>query len=118
MRYCIVDGAFIAAVWTCQTSEDFEFHHNVIANSEYVWMRKPGDRQTVRTSSDCALIDNKHFSGYGVASGAIGETGPEVHFERDRITTEGRFEFASYERTYLAADSTGHHLNAGLFQER
>lgn len=117
MRHCIVDGAFISAVWTCQTREDFEFHHNVIANSEYVWMRKPGDRQTYRVI-DCALVDNKHFSGYGVASGAIGETGPEVRFERDCITAEGRFEFASFEMTHLAEDSAGHHLNAGLFHER
>lgn len=117
MRYCIVDRAFISAVWTCQTSEDFEFHHNVVANSEYVWMRTSGDRQTYRIS-DCVIIGNRHFSGYGLATGPLGETGPEVRFDRDRVTTEGRLDFASHEMTHLAEGSAGYHLKAGLFRER
>jgi len=117
MLYCVVDGALISGVWTCQTSEDFEFHHNVVAHSEYVWMRKPGDQQTYRIG-DCAIVDNQHFSGYGLASGPLGETGPEVNFDEDRVVTEGRLEFASREMTHLAEESAGHCLKAGLFCER
>lgn len=116
MLYCVVDGALISGVWTCQTNEDFEFHHNVVAHSEYVWMRKPGDQQTYRIG-DCAIVDNRHFSGYGLASGPLGETGPEVNFDKDRVVTEGRLEFASHEMVHLAEKSAGHHLNAGLFRE-
>ncbi len=116
MRYCVVNGAFISGVWTCQTSEDFEFHHNIVARSEYVWMRKPGDQQTYRIG-DCAIVDNRYFSGYGLASGPLGETEPEVNFDKDRVVTEGRLEFASHEMIHLAEKSAGHHLNAGLFRE-
>ncbi len=117
MRYCIVEGALISGVWTCQTAEDFDFHHNVIAGGAYVWMRKPGDRQRYQIR-DCAIVSNEHFSGYGVASGAIGRTGPEVRFDRANVTTSGRFEFASDHHTHLAADSIGRRLGAGLFRNR
>ena len=117
MLHCVVDGALISGVWTCQTNKDFEFHHNIVAHSEYVWMRKPNDGQKYRVG-DCALIGNRYFSGYGLASGPLGETGPEVKFDKDHIVTEGRLEFASHEMTHLAERSAGHHLNAGLFRER
>ncbi|MHC4520016.1 MAG: DUF1565 domain-containing protein, partial [Planctomycetota bacterium] len=116
MRHCIVTGALISAVWTCQTSEDFAFHHNVVADSQYVWMRKPGDRQTYRVAN-CALIGNKHFSGYGVASGPTGQTGQEVSFDQEDVITDGRLVFTSGGRTRLAKQSGGYDLGAGLFKQ-
>ncbi len=114
MRYCIVSGALISGVWTCQTAEDFEFHHNVVANSAYVWMRKPGDRQKYRIR-DCEVVGNQHFSGYGVASGPSGQTGTEVTFDRDNIVTDGRLVFASEDCTHVAEASVGHDYGVGLF---
>jgi hypothetical protein len=114
MRYCIIDGAHQAGVWTCQTADNFQFHHNVIASSEYIWMRKSGDRQKYRLS-DCALVGNKYFSGYGAASGPAGQTGAEVSFDKGNITTDGRLVFASDAKTHLAEESAGHNLRAGLF---
>ena len=116
MRYCIVTDALISAVWTCQTSEDFEFHHNVVADCEYIWMRKPGDRQTYRVAN-CALISNKYFSGYGVASGPTGRTGHEVSFDQDLVSTDGHLVFASDDHTHLAEESAGYGLGAGLFMQ-
>lgn len=117
MRYCIVDGASISGVWTCQTAEDFQFHHNIVTDSEYVWMRNPGDRQRYRLA-DCVAIDNKCFSGYGVASGPTGPTGPEVGFDRSNVVTEGRLAFAPTAPKRLAEDSLGCDLGAGLFTTR
>jgi len=116
MRYCVVEGASISAVWTCQTAEDFAFHHNAIANSEYLWMRKPGDRQTYRIS-DCALVGNRHFSGYGHAAGPTGPTGPEVRFHTDNVTNEGSLVWASDAKTHLVESSAGYDLGAGLFNK-
>jgi hypothetical protein len=116
MRYCVVEDALISAVWTCQTAEDFAFHHNVIANSAFVWMRNAGDRQTYHLG-DCVIIGNTHFSGYGRASGPTGPTGSEVSFERDNVTEKGHLVWASYEKTHLEKDSAGSDLGAGLFLE-
>lgn len=89
MRYCIVDGAHISSVWTCQTAEDFEFHHNIVTHSEYLWMRKPGDKQKYRLHN-CIVTGNRYHSGYGVASGPSGQTGPEVTFEEENVIKQGQ----------------------------
>jgi hypothetical protein len=114
-----VDNALIAGVWTCQTGEDFEFHHNIVARSEYLWMRKQGDRQTYRIA-DCALIETKYVSGYGTASGPTGQTGEEVRFENINVLTRGTvsIETAKTARDYMhiTEGSTGYNLGAGLFR--
>jgi len=80
MKYCIVDGGYIAGVWTCQTAEDFEFHHNIITGCRYFWMRRKGDKQRYRVRS-CIVTNNRHYSGYGVDSGPTGQTVPEITFD-------------------------------------
>ena len=117
MRYCIVRNARISAVWTCQTADDLEFYHNIVGDSEYLWMRKPGDRQTYRIE-DCVAVDNRCFSGYGVASGPTGQTGPEVTFERSNVITEGDLAFVPTLPLRVAQDSVGANLGAGLFRTR
>ncbi|MBN1362255.1 MAG: hypothetical protein JW993_16795 [Sedimentisphaerales bacterium] len=117
MRYCLVRDARISAVWTCQTAKDFEFHHNVVTDSEYLWMRKPGDQQTYRMR-DCVLIDNEHLSGYGTAAGPSGQTGPEVSFDRSNVVTEGRIAFTSTPPLRLVENSVGRGLGAGLFKSQ
>ena len=116
MRYCIVRDASISAVWTCQTAEDFAFHHNVVTTSKYLWMRKPGDRQTYRIH-DCAIIGNEHLSGYGAASGPTGQTGPEVTFDESHVITAGNLVLAENCPARLARESIAYDLGAGLFQE-
>jgi len=118
MRYCIVDGGFISSVWTCQTSEDFEFHHNIVTNTDYFWMRKRGDHQRYKIKK-CIVIGNKYWSGYGTESGATGQTGNEVSFEQGDVVTTGflKFETNKNSRRYMhiVKDSTGYDLGAGLF---
>ncbi len=120
MRYCIVDGAYQSGVWTCQTAEDFEFHHNVITHSRYLWMRKSGDHQTYRLH-DCIVTGNKNYSGFGNAGGATGQTGAEVTFEERAIIKEGEviLEKGKKVRNYLhvVPGTIGSDLGAGLFKK-
>jgi hypothetical protein len=88
MRYCIVDGADIAAVWTCQTAEDFEFHHNIVTRGQYIWMRAPNNRKKYHISN-CVVTNNKYNSGYGTAAQIFGQTGPEAVFEEKNVIKEG-----------------------------
>ncbi len=88
MRYCIVDGADIAAVWTCQTDVDFDFHHNIITRSQYFWMRSSSNKKKYIVQ-DCIVTDNKYNSGYGTASAIYGQTGPEVTFDERNVIRNG-----------------------------
>jgi hypothetical protein len=120
MRYCIADGAYISGVWTCQTAEDFEYHHNIVTRSEYFWVRKPGDKQKYRLH-DCIVTDNRHYSGYGVASGPTGQTGPEVTYEEENVIKEGEVTLVKDKRTrnylHVTENTFGSKLGAGLFEE-
>lgn len=129
MRYCIVDGADIAAVWTCQTAEDFEFHHNIITRSQYIWMRAPNNR-TKYTIRDCIVTNNKYESGYGTSAAINGQTGPEISFEEKNVIKQGDITLEKAivtadalsvvrPRGYLhvAAGTLGSDLGAGLFKK-
>lgn len=118
MRYCIVEGAKISSVWTCETDEDFEFHHNIVTGSEYFWLRKWGAPKTYRVR-DCVVSGNKHYSGYGVAAGATGPSGPEISFveervEKDRAVTLQRSR-ASKHYLHVVPGTPGSQLGSGLF---
>ena len=121
MRYCIVDGARISGVWTCQTAEDFEFHHNIVTRSEYFWMRKKIDNPRRYTIADCLVAGNKNYSGYGVEMGPTDLTGPEVTYEETNINKKEPVVFGKdkRKRSYLhvAAGTPGSDLGAGLFAE-
>jgi hypothetical protein len=118
MRYCIVEGAKLSAVWTCDTDEDFEFHHNIVTRCDYFWLRKRGTPKTylVRNS---VVTENKQFSGYAVESGATGITGPEIPFEEEGIIKVGKvpLEKDRAARNYLhvVPGAPGADLGAGLF---
>ncbi|MHC4581149.1 MAG: DUF1565 domain-containing protein [Planctomycetota bacterium] len=121
MRYCIVDGAYIAGVWTCQTAEDLEFHNNIVTRSEYFWMRKRIDNPKRYRIHDCIVAGNSNYSGYGVESGPTGLTGPEVIYEEENIFKQGSLviEKDKRKRNYLhvVAGTPGSRLGAGLFTE-
>ena len=118
MRYCIVEGAKISGVWTCDTDEDFAFHHNIITGSEYFWLRKRGAPKTYRVR-DCVVTGNKHYSGYGVAAGARGPTGPEIRFTEERVEKDKAVTLQRSRRSkhylHVLPDTPGSQLGAGLF---
>ncbi|MGD8499753.1 MAG: hypothetical protein PVJ86_03855 [Phycisphaerales bacterium] len=119
MRYCIVDGAYIAGVWTCQTAEDFEFHHNIVTSSEYFWMRKRIGNPRKYRLHDCIIADNKNYSGYGVESGPTSRTGPEVTYEEKNLVKQGTIVLEKDERArnylHVVEGAFGSDLGAGLF---
>lgn len=81
-------------------------------------MRKPGDQITYELN-DCIVTGNKHYSGYGVASGATGQTGPEVTYKENKIIKTGQvvFEKDKSKNRYLhvVPGTFGSDLGAGLF---
>lgn len=119
MKYCIVDGAYISGVWTCRTAGDFEFHHNIVARSEYFWMRERIDHPETYRVHDCVVTGNKSDSGYGVESGPTSRTGPEVIFQEQNVIKEGDVSLVmdKRERNYLhpIPNTLGSDLGAGLF---
>lgn len=121
MRYCIVDGGYISGSWTCRTAEDFEFHHNIINDTEYFWMREKIERPQRYKVSDC-IINVKKFSGYGVESGPVGETGSEITYDLKNVIKSARVTLVEdkNKREYLhvVPGTFGSDLGAGLFKKR
>jgi len=126
MRYCIVDGAYTSGIWTCQTSEDLEFQHNIITRREYFWMRAPNNREKYRISN-CVVTDNKYNSGYCTGGEIFGQTGPEVTFYESNIVKTGEvtlemgdgIDLPPLPRNYLHVqpNTLGSELGAGLFKK-
>ena len=121
MRYCIVYGGHISGVWTCQTGDDFEFHHNIVTRCQYFWMRESGKPIKYRLH-DCIVTNNKYYSGYGVESGPTGQTGPEILYDEQNVIKEGQviLESSKTARNYLhvVPGALGSDLGAGLFKKR
>lgn len=123
MRYCIVDGAFTSGVWVCDTAEDFEFHHNVMARSSYAWMRDD-DNKRKYTVRDSVITDSEHFSGKCAPEWKLSPTGEEITFKRENVITSGTVILetgngidADLPRNWLhvAEGTPGSELGAGLF---
>ena len=65
MRHCLVYEANYSGVWTTtQTGDDFEFHHNVIANSRTAWIRDSDSTHHYQIH-DCILASNIKTAGNG-----------------------------------------------------
>ncbi|MHC4488646.1 MAG: right-handed parallel beta-helix repeat-containing protein [Planctomycetota bacterium] len=121
MRYCIVDGGFISGVWTCRTSDDFEFHHNIVTDTEYFWMRKMTERPIRYKLNDCIINVNK-FSGYGIESGPIGETGAEITYDLTNVIKGAHILLVEDKNIkdylHVMPGTFGCDLGAGLFKEK
>jgi hypothetical protein len=121
MRYCIVDSGRTSGVWTCQTAEDFEFHHNIVTRCGYFWIRKAGDKQRYRVK-DCVVSKNKYYSGYGTAAGPSGRTGPDVTYDEKNVVKKGEVVLEKNKRArnylHVIKGSLGSELGAGLFKKK
>ena len=129
MRYCIVDGADIAAVWTCQTDLDFDFHHNIITRGQYFWMRAPNNKKKYIVR-DCIVTDNKYDSGFGTAAAIRGQAGPDVTFDERNVIRTGKIQLQKALITpealsvvrprgylHIVPETPGSELGAGLFKK-
>lgn len=118
MKYCIVNGGLISGVWTCRTADDFEFHHNIITDTEYFWMREKTESPQRYKLSDC-IINVKKFSGYGIETGPLGETGSEITYDLKNVIKSNRVTLVEEKnrKNYLHVmpGTFGYDLGAGLF---
>lgn len=122
MQYCLVYGGYFAGVWTTQgtNGEDFDFHHNIIANTSTVWIREKGSQRRYK-ASDCIFVNYKKLAGYG--SGPLSDSlpSPTDFLEMKNVRTTGTviIEKDQSKRNYLqlAEGSFGSDLHAGLFKK-
>jgi hypothetical protein len=119
MRHCLVLGAYGCGLWTMSPGDDFEFHHNVIADSFYTWITEGRGKREYR-ATDSIFAGNKHLAGTGA--------GPLLNFQdadpgflklAERMVTDKRVDVErdQTKRGYLhlVPGTLGADLGAGLF---
>jgi len=125
VRYCIVDGAYTSGVWVCQSSEDFEFHHNIITRSRYAWMRSSSNQRKYRLH-DCIITNNEWYSGECGADWKLKTTGSGIVYEEKDVIKTGKVVLEmgdgidlAVPRNYLhvVPGTLGSDLGAGLFKK-
>jgi len=116
MRYCLVYEANYSGVWTTtQTGDDFEFHHNVIANSRTAWIRD--DRSTHHYQiHDCILANNMKTTGSGSDTAINNDF---LKMENVQLSGIIEIEKDQSKNNYLQLKegSFGSKLQAGLFKK-
>jgi hypothetical protein len=116
MRYCLVYEANYSGVWTTtQTGDDFEFHHNIIANSRTAWIRDSDSTHRYQIH-DCILTTNMKTTGNG------GDTAINNDFLRmENVQLSGIIEIEKDQSKnnylQLKEGSFGSKLQAGLFRK-
>ena len=116
MRYCLVYEANYSGVWTTTgTGDDFEFHHNVIANSRTAWIRDSDSTHRYHIH-DCILTSNTKTTGNG-GDTAIGND--FLKMENVQLSGIVEIEKDQSRNNYLQLKegSWGSKLQAGLFKK-
>jgi len=116
MRYCLVYEANYSGVWTStQTGDDFEFHHNVIANSRTAWIRDDESPRHYRIH-DCLLANNMKTTGNG---GDTAINHDFLNMENVQLSGVVEIEKDQSKNNYLQLKegSLGSKLQAGLFKK-
>ena len=116
MRYCVVYEANYSGVWTTtETGDDFEFHHNVIANSHTAWIRDNNSTHRYQIH-DCILTNNVKTTGNG-GDDAINND----FLKMDNVQLSGTVEIEKDQSKnnylQLKEGSFGSELQAGLFRK-
>jgi len=116
MRYCLIYESNYSGVWTtADTGDDFEFHHNIIANGRTAWVKDNSSIHHYRIH-DCILANNINVTGNGGGSAINNDflkmenvqlTGP-IEIEKD----QGKSNYLQ-----LKEASFGSALKAGLFMK-
>jgi len=115
MHYCLVYEANYSGVWTTtQTGDDFEFHHNIIANGRTAWIKDNGSNHHYQVH-DCIFTNNIKVAGNP------GDNGINNDFlKMANVQLNGRIEIEKDQgkNNYLQLKdgSFGSELKAGLFK--
>ena len=116
MRYCLVYESNYSGVWTTtSTGDDFEFHHNIIANSHITWIRDNNSTHNYKIH-DCIFTNNTVLTGNGGGS-AINKD--FLKMENVQLTGTIEIEKDQGKNNYLQLkeNSFGSELKAGLFKK-
>jgi hypothetical protein len=116
MRHCLVYEANYSGVWTTtQTGDDFEFHHNVIANSRTAWIRDSDSTHRYQIH-DCILANNAKTTGNG---GDTVINNDFLKMEKVQLSGVVEIERDQSKNNYLQLKegSLGSNLQAGLFKK-
>jgi hypothetical protein len=116
MRYCLVYEANYSGVWTTtQTGDDFEFHHNVIANSHTAWIRDDSSTHHYQIH-DCILTNNMKTTGNGSDNAINSEF---LKMENVQLSGTIEIEKDQSKNNYLQLKegSFGSKLHTGLFKK-
>lgn len=122
MWHSLVYGGYFCGVWTTQgtNGEAFDFHHNIIANTDTVWIREKGSTKRYK-ASDCIFVNYEKLAGYGSGPLSDSDATTTDFLEMKNIRTNGTviIEKDQSKRNYLqlAEGSTGLELQAGLFKK-
>jgi len=116
MRYCLVYQCNYSGVWTTKSiADDFEFHHNIIANSRTGWIRDNNSTHIYKIH-DCIFGDNIKFTGNG---GDDAITNDFLKMDNVQLTGKIDIEKDQGKNNYLQLKegSFGWELKAGLFKK-
>lgn len=122
MRYSLVYGCYFSGVWTTQSTkgEEFDFHHNVIANTSTVWIREKGSTRRYK-ASDSLFADYTNLAGFGSGPLSGNDATSTDFLEMKNVQTTGtvKIEMDQSKRNYLqlAEGSMGSDIKAGLFKK-
>ncbi|MBP2616539.1 hypothetical protein [Chryseobacterium jejuense] len=122
MRYSLVYAGYFYGVWTTQgtNGDEFDFHHNIIANTNTVWIREKGSKHRYK-ASDSIFAGYTRLAGYGSGPLSDSDTTSTNFLEMNNVQATGTIaiEKDQGKRNYLqlAEGSTGSNLKAGLFKK-
>ncbi len=116
MRYCLVYESNYSGVWTTtSTGDDFEFHHNIIANSRAAWVRDNNSPHHYQIH-DCIFTSNAIFTANGGGTAISND-----FLKMDNVPLTGTIDMekdqGSNNYMQLKAASYGSVLKAGLFMK-
>ena len=114
MRYCLVYAANYSGVWTTSnTADDFEFHHNIIANCRAAWIEE--NKTAHYKVHDCIFTGNANLAANG-ANSAI----PSDFMQTENVQMTGAIEIekdrGKNNYLQLKEGSFGSALKTGLFK--
>ena len=116
MQYCIIYEGNYSGVWTTtQTGDDFEFHHNIIANTRTGWIKDDGSNHHYKVH-DCIFTNNVKTTG-NPGDNAINSD----FLKMDNVQLNGTIQIeknqAKNNYLQLKEGSIGSELRAGLFKK-
>ncbi|MBO9690207.1 MAG: hypothetical protein J7550_00925 [Chryseobacterium sp.] len=122
MHHSLVYGGYFCGVWTTQgtNGDEFDFHHNIIADTSTIWIREKGSKRQYK-ASDCIFVSYNKLAGYGSGPLSDSDATSTDFLEMKNVQTAGTviIEKDQSKRNYLqlAEGSIGSDLKAGLFKK-